>query len=405
MLFIWRWVLLFWDNLKNCKMKILVIPSWFCNSESPNAGSFFREEASLMAKSHAIAIMYFERIPIEQYASGTCRIEVDGDLTIFRFNLPFDSFKSWEDNLKSYINEVLSSFSKVIEYGFVPDIIHAYSTFMGGIFARWIAKSIRIPYLITEHFGPYNPDFLHSNYAKEQMQLAMEDANCLLCVSNFLRQQILMTGVHVNPIVIGNYVNDTLFQLSERENEGKRLLSIAYFPGYIKDLDTQLKCYQYMIEDGIDFSVTIIGGGESSGGYTSIDGNIIERKVYEYGLESVVHVIGAADRLDMARLMDECDIFVSSSIAETFGVSICEAMLCGKLCVLTNNGGSGDYANSTNSIIVEIHNPRALANGIEKMMLHKAEFNTQYIREGIESKYGAASFQKRMNSILKKFDL
>lgn len=386
-------------------MKILVIPSWFSNNESPNAGSFFREEASLIGQIHSVAILCFERIPIERYTSETYHIEVDGNLTIFRFLLPFDSLISWEDNLKSYLNEVLSCISKVIEYGFSPDIIHAYSTFMGGIFSRWIAKSIQIPYIITEHFGPYNPDFLHSVYVKEQMQLAMEESNCLLCVSNFLRQQILMTGAHVNPIVIGNYVNDSLFQLSGRENEGKRLLSIAYFPGYIKDIDTQLKCYQYMLEDGIEFSVTIVGGGEKSGGYKTIDGNIIERKVHEFGLGSVVNVIGSVDRQDMARLMDGCDIFVSSSIAETFGVSICEAMLCGKLCVITNNGGSCDYADSSNSMIVEIHNARALANGIEKMMLHKNEYNTKSIRECIKSKYGAMAFQIKMNSILKKFQL
>ena len=146
-----------------------------------------------------------------------------------------------------------------------------------------------------------------------------------------------------------------------------------------------------------EYKAVIIGGGEIKGGYKG--SNVIADMVKKFGLTQHVRVIGAVPHNEIVDLMQQCSCYVSSSIAESFGVSICETMLCGKPCVITSNGGSMDFANADNAIIVDIHNPSALAGGIIQLIENKNVFNPDEIRRGIVEKYGAKSFFKKLNRL------
>lgn len=54
---------------------------------------------------------------------------------------------------------------------------------------------------------------------------ALEKANSVYCVSNFLRQQLLMQNIKCNPIVIGNFVDDRLFSINDNYKKQKLLES------------------------------------------------------------------------------------------------------------------------------------------------------------------------------------
>lgn len=385
-------------------MNILIIPSWFYDHESPNAGTFFNDEATLVASCNHVVLMVFDRVAVsETTVNWDLAIEfciksesINDKLTITRIRLPFYKESSWEDNLKAFQPLVFNAFQAICQ-NFKVDIIHAYATFYGGIFAHWISKAYHIPYIITEHFGPFNPDFLHSNYVKNEMIEAINDSNSLACVSTHLRQQILMQGILRDSLVIGNYVNDKLFQINDNLMEDNLLLTVAYYPSYIKDLKTLMKAYSILVKQGIEFRAIIVGGGEIKGGYHGC--NPIEKMVTEFNLTKYVRVIGAVPHREMVRLMQKCSFYVSSSIAESFGVSICEAMLCGKPCVVTKNGGSMDFTNMQNSIVVDIHNSEELADGIIHMMSHRKSFNANKIRKYIVEKYGNVSFLQKISEI------
>jgi glycosyltransferase involved in cell wall biosynthesis len=56
----------------------------------------------------------------------------------------------------------------------------------------------------------------------------------------------------------------------------------------------------------------------------------------------------------LAELYSDADIFIESSHFQGFGRTALEAMACGTACILTNNGGVGEYAeNMHNSIMIE----------------------------------------------------
>ena len=382
---------------------ILVIPSWYKSADSPLAGSFFEEQAILMAKAYEICIYFMERVFLEDIDDFPVempqRSEVISGLYLYRQKFPQSHLLSPEDNLKKQIFYGKKGFEFLLkDRGIGFDLIHAQATFPAGIIARHISVLCKTPYIVTEHFGPFNPDFLHSLFVKNEMRQALECANMVLSVSYHLRQQILMQNIHCNPIVVGNMVDDDLFHIGIKPSESSvKLLCVAYYPGFIKDIENLFSALSILKDRHLSFHMIVVGGGEPQGGNTGKNLLFDLKEKYNFGNE--VTIVGSCSRIQMKEYMQSCDFYISSSIAETFGVCICEAMLCGKPVVLTNNGGSADFVNPKNSITVEIHDSKQLADAIIKMEKSRLEFDPFYIRNHIVKKYGKQTFFKRLSTI------
>jgi glycosyltransferase involved in cell wall biosynthesis len=72
---------------------------------------------------------------------------------------------------------------------------------------------------------------------------------------------------------------------------------------------------------------------------------------------------------DLARLYSACDVFVSASWYEGFGLPGLEAMACGAAVVTTDSRGIQEYAvNGINCLIVPPKNPDALADAILSLL-------------------------------------
>lgn len=382
---------------------ILIIPSWYKSADSPSAGSFFEEQAKLMAKAYEICLYVLERVFVEDIdgfpEERPQRSEVIPGLYLYRLKYPQSHILSPEDNLKKQIFYGKKGFEFLLrDRGRGFNLIHAQATFPAGIIARHISILYKTPYIVTEHFGPFNPDFLHSSFTKNEMKQALECANMVLSVSYHLRQQILMQNIYCNPIVVGNMVDDELFCIDFKPSGSiVKLLCVAYYPGYIKDLDNLFSALSLLKDRQLNFHMIVIGGGEPQGGNTGK--NILFDLKEKYNLGDEITIIGSCSRTQMKEHMQSCDFYISSSIAETFGVCICEAMLCGKPVVLTNNGGSADFVNQKNSITVEIHDPQQLADAIIMMVNSRSEYDSFYIRNHIVEKYGKQAFFKRLSTI------
>ena len=381
--------------------RILIIPSWFKDAKSPSAGTFFEEEAYLMSQAYYVSLFVMERYWTDtefKPEDSFSMIEEKG-VTKFVVRYPQWHNKTIEENLKiqyAYADSALNEI--VMQHNAKWDLIHAYATFPAGCISRRFSEILNVPYLITEHFGPFCPDFAHSIFVKRSIIEALENANVVLSVSSHLRQQILMQNINCNPTVVGNFVNNRIFTLgSVGIHSPVQLLTVAYYPSYIKDIDNLLSALEILRDKKVAFHLTLIGGGELKGGF--IKNNTLISKVESYHLQQNVTVIGSCSRKNIVQYMKNCDIYVSSSIAETFGVCIGEAMLCGKPVVLTKNGGSEDFANINNSLVVEVHNPQQLAEGIMRVIKRYETYDSHLIRKSILSRYGAASFLRRISNI------
>jgi glycosyltransferase involved in cell wall biosynthesis len=74
-------------------------------------------------------------------------------------------------------------------------------------------------------------------------------------------------------------------------------------------------------------------------------------------------------RAELAQLYAACDLFVSASWREGFGLPPLEAMACGVPVVLTDSGGVREYARpGENCLMVPVRDPAALAEAMLRVM-------------------------------------
>jgi len=399
------------------KNKILILPSWYATSEAPTSGSFFHEQSLLLETDGLgfapwdVQVLTTEKewISLQRnwlYKLFPKKIPNRYSLQFLRppkgvvIAYPFCKFSSDEDNLRQEINAILRYFEMFPNQK--PDLIHAHCALKGGVIACYLAKKWNIPYIITEHFSPFH---LHnySEFWKNQILDCIDQANVVLAVSEFQRQQLLMHKLKCNPVSIGNLVDDFRFTLvnDDNTNDTVNFLIVTFYPNFIKDMDTFFEALQQLKKvnqiKGKHF--TVVGGGELSG---ELSENYFDKTIKELNIQEFVSVVPAANRTEMVQLLQQTDVFISTSIAESFGIAICEALLCGKPVISTLNGGVNDFLDSSNSLLIPIKNPDALQKAIILMSQEYKSYDKSLLRKGIVDKFGRKAFRERIDGIYLK---
>lgn len=388
------------------KAKVLLIPSWYPTKEKPLLGSFFREQA--LALMHLYDIRIFCPKRLEQ---GRLSRVLNTLLFYLRIK---PSIEFEKDNLANYPHEFAfnykggigllkleekllewncnTAYEKLIETGWKPDLIHAQCTTLGGIISYFISKKAKIPYIITEH----NVFLLHLYTTQIQalMKSALENAKIVLSVSEHQKRMILMHDISCSPIVVGNMIDENIFFIS---NNASKIFTIIHitFETYIKDSETFFKAIKMFQNESIEpFKVNVLVSGLNADPKRYFLG-----LVKKYGLESFVQIIVNVERDKIAAYFQDSDVFVSTSIAETFGVSMCEALFCGIPIISTANGGVDDMINQQNGFKVNIQDAEAICGALIKIKNKEVVFDKMEIRNSVITKFSKAAFVKRVDKI------
>ena len=101
----------------------------------------------------------------------------------------------------------------------------------------------------------------------------------------------------------------------------------------------------------------------------------------ELGVEDIVEFHGSCRREELYEIVNEMDFFVSASLFECSGVSVQEAMLLGKPVLGTNSGGVDSLVPEKAGHIVQKGSDVALADGIDYMIDHIADYDTGWIKQ------------------------
>jgi glycosyltransferase involved in cell wall biosynthesis len=103
--------------------------------------------------------------------------------------------------------------------------------------------------------------------------------------------------------------------------------------------------------------------------------------------------------------MQNCDVFVLSSIVETFGVVLIEVLAVGKPVVATKCGGPEDIVNQDNGILVPTKDVHALAEAMYNIYLNINKYDASLIRNDCISRFGKDSFVEKLRHIYKSCNL
>lgn len=389
------------------KNKILILTSWYATPEAPTSGSFFKEQSELMIPEYDVKVLvsskrwissrrlFFEK-HFKKHERAVSPYFINTPPT---YHFEYDFIKAYSDEKNLEIE--VDNYCEVLEEYFIkqlnwkPDLIHAHCSLQGGIIAMFLSKKLNIPYCVTEHMNPFRLN-IYNKFWEHKIVECLETANAVLAVSNHQRQHILMNEIDCNPIAVGNLVNENLFCIKPNIASTFTVIWITYYPNFIKDADTFFKTVALLKGE---IRAIIVGGGELKGEY---DENVYSKMAHDYGVSDSVEIVPKATREEMNDLYARSHVLVSTSIAESFGVAICEAMLCGRPVVTTANGGCNDYMkDGFNGYIVPIKDPKSMADKIRLVKHHYHEFNPEYIRKHIVEKFGSEIFRNRISAIYK----
>lgn len=390
-------------------MHILIIPSWYKTEYEPYSGTFFEEQARMLQKKgFKVGILYPQHI---------------GSFVQF-LKKPYFSRKHFQDNglftihsntktiiptIKGYyFNKLVieeyakRSFENYCKEKGVPDIIHSHSIFWGGVVANSIYLKTGIPFVHTEHLTSIinsneydrNP-FI--NYLIEVYKNSKEN----IFVSNSYKNAIVKKYNLNKGITISNIVNPIFFNPREKLMLNEDAFNILNIGGLIerKNQITLIKAIK-LLTNLIDCSIklTIVG-----------EGLLFEKLFQESSdVNSKISIafIQKASRIEIANLMKKHHVLVSTSIFETFGLTIAEAHASGIPVVAYKTMGTEDIMNERNGIVVTDNTPDAFSNAIFSVYNQYQSFNSFKISNDCYVKFSEETVSEKLielySEVLKK---
>jgi glycosyltransferase involved in cell wall biosynthesis len=211
-----------------------------------------------------------------------------------------------------------------------------------------------------------------------------------------------MNGINCTPLVVGNCIDESVFFINKGEKDVFNILVVTY-PSYIKDNETLFNAIKVLKLQGItDFKVLIIGG-DFDNLYLTDKNNPLFKQAESFGILEYLEFLNYVNREEMPGYYNKSDVFVSTSIAETFGVAQCEAMMCGVPVIATANGGIDDMISEKNGIKIPIQDYKALAKAILQIKNKEVQFKPDEIRNSVIGKFGKDAFKNKLLEVYSKF--
>lgn len=393
--------------------KLLLLPTYFPTKQAPIVGAQIKEQAELIGDLYDIRVLYclpgmgwkrflfhiiFGKF-IKNRGYKNCNEQILGGNLLSSGVYYFHSFK-----FSNILNEHLKlkayefAYKKLIEDGWVADLSLSRGFELGGSVAMNLKKIFGLDYVHTENtallFDKNFSDFKLNLYKN----VLIESAKTIY-VSNFLFRNTVMhgfiNGAYSN--IIGNAVDESLFypQKLNKVNDVYRILITGY-NSYIKDYRTFFKAISYLKKIATPEFKCIIAmtyGNE-------LNKQELLQLADKYNVSDKCEFHIEVSRENMPQLINSCDVYVSTSIIETFGIATLEALFCGKPVISTKNGGVEDFVTDENGILCQIGDFQCIGRGLAALITRDIVFDSDKIRESVLKNFGRDAYRRKMQNIL-----
>ena len=193
-------------------IKLLVLPELFPEFEGDWKGVFI--EDYLKSVEHLNSQTLYLRLTGKQ--QGITDENFRGQFKVRRFNLTNKKVSSLMKPFKYY-----SWFRRGVKLGETytdTTIIHAHGAILNGSLAYLIGKKLNVPFVVTEHTGPYSR-VLNSRIKSKISKFVFKKAAKVLVVSEHQKQEVLKLGISSEKVEVSyNPVNTDVFKINEKSD-------------------------------------------------------------------------------------------------------------------------------------------------------------------------------------------
>jgi len=381
------------------RKKVLFIPSWFPNQEDPISGVFIQEQAVALSKYHDVVVlipgMAAWRNVANRKATDRSSKESQVGLTVYReFARPLIPHGPESIDYGTFARAAENGFKKIVKEWGTPDIIHTHVVLPAGWSAMKVAKRYGIPIVLTEHSSPFSMH-LGTELSRKLVRETLTSVTRLIAISPSLAKQLTDFHPGLQIDVIGESVKTDFFVpttgASRRNGSGKSFFVAARLSEQ-KGLDHLIKAVHLLKEKGVNSFDLVIGGDGP-------DRQKLEQLAANLGIAERCRFIGALNREQVRDEMQKCDVFVLSSLHETFGVVVGEAMACGKPVISTRCGGPEFIVTEDNGVLVDVADAQALADAMSDFIAGRKHFDSQTVRDSVVNRFSPEMFAKNASAV------
>lgn len=365
-------------------MAVLIVPSWYRTDSNPTLGSFFREQAMMLAKSGVEVIIVDATFQGRaDYTSKRCfrmRKEIDERILTYSYVVPAMGLNRTQGcGVHIFYRNLRKLYKQIVQDGHCIEIIHAHSYLPAGMAAVWLGQQERIPVVVTEHASDVLGKCL-SRRRIDYLRETVEGAQAFLCVSNALKRAVReLSGSTKEIRVVYNAVS-SLFQYCSRETKNTfRFISIGNLVES-KRFDLVICAFAAAFHGKQQIQLEIVGEG--------IQKDRLQKLTKRLEIEQQVHFTGRLSRAEVAAALEQSEVFVLPSNVETFGVVYVEAMACGVPVIAARNGGAEDIVSENVGSLVAVGSQTELSEAMKKMYSEYAKYDKQAISEECQRKFG-----------------
>ena len=216
------------------------------------------------------------------------------------------------------------------------DVVHVHHPFLSGRLALNYCRPARIPIVFTNHsrydllaqaYLPLMPDEVSHSLLQAYMPDFCEAVDLVISPSESMARNLRELDVKSHIEVIPNGVDLQKFHQAKpfpRSRFGFTEQDILLiYAGRIapeKNLSFLLQAFAGIAQIMPNVYLLMVGGGKRN------FEEEVQNLIGQLGIGNRVHSTGVIDYDDIPSYLAMCDIFVTSSVAETFGMSTVEAM-------------------------------------------------------------------------------
>ena len=362
------------------KIKVLIIPESYPTDENPVAGIFIKDQIKALQPRCEISVFNSNPWYRGQYE------QVDGvrfyDFHLYANRLPTITKPlgyAWWERQSFHLAKKIPK----------PDIIHLHGAAMRGKWVEKLAEYWGIPYVVTEHTGPWSA-IAGRPRIFVRAKRTLEHAAAILPVSNHLKQEMIDSGVKAKRWkVFGNPVDTAFFSLRKTSLASSRnILFLGRLDDFKGGLRT-LKAFHNVADKISDFRLTIAGTGEES---ESISNYISENDL----TDRVEFINQSFSREEMKALFHQASFLVFPSLFESFGLVAAEAMATGLPVIITDRTGPRDFTNSQVGIAINPESIEEIGDAMIKMIGELEDFLSVDTRGFVEDEFGLERYSEQV---------
>jgi len=252
-------------------------------------------------------------------------------------------------------------------------------------------KDLHAPIVAIEHWSEMNKEPLPAE-VKRMAETSYPQVQDIITVSKSLQARLKQL-FNLDAHVVYNMVGEE-FHYSPLPQAAKIRFIATGSLIYRKGFDLFAKAFSKLNLPKDKWELIIIGEGEERAN--------LQKQIDAGGFSDNIHLVGSKNKIEIAKMLNESDVFVLPSRSETFGVVYIEAMACGLPVIATPCGGPEEFVNEKNGLLVPVDDVNALAAAIKHMYEHHQDYNRQAIADNCQARFSSEVIAKQLTKIFEK---